>query len=64
MFRRINFKKRMLRWYKVDFLRIIYHYFEFILNDSLIYIFRWHNIKEEEICDPMEKIWVKKELYF
>ena len=29
----------------------------------LIYIFRWHDIKEEGICDPMEKIWVKKELY-
>ena len=25
---------------------------------------RWHNIKDKEICDPMEKIWIKKELYF
>ena len=30
----------------------------------LIYIFRWHDIKDEEICEPMEKIWVKNELYF
>ena len=29
----------------------------------LICIFRWHNIKDERIFDPMEKIWVKKELY-
>ena len=29
----------------------------------LICIFRWHNIKDERICDPREKIWVKKELY-
>ena len=32
----------------------------FILNSSyillLIYIFRLHDIKDEEICDPMEKI--------
>ena len=26
-------------------------------------IYRWHNIKDEGYCDPMEKIWVKKELY-
>ena len=29
----------------------------------LICIFRWNNIKDEGICDPMKKIWVKKELY-
>ena len=23
---------------------------------------RWNDIKDEEIYDPMEKIWVKKEL--
>ena len=32
----------------------------FILNSSymiiLICIFRWHNIEDKEICDPMEKI--------
>ena len=22
------------------------------------FIFRWYNIKDEEICDPMEKFWV------
>ena len=26
--------------------------------------FKWHDVKKEEICDPMEKIWLKKELYF
>ena len=34
--------------------------FKIILNSSYflvrIYIFRWHDIKDEEICDPMEKI--------
>ena len=30
----------------------------------LICISRWDNIKDEEICDPMEKIWIKKEFYF
>ena len=34
-----------------------------ILNSSYfldkIYI-SWHEIKEKEICDPMEKIWVKR----
>ena len=29
----------------------------------LICIFRLHNIKDEGIYDPMEKIWVKKDLY-
>ena len=33
---------------------------KFILNSSyillLIYIFKWHNIKDEDIRDPMEKI--------
>ena len=29
----------------------------------LICILIWHNIKDEIICDPMEKISVKKELY-
>ena len=28
-----------------------------------IYIFRCHDIKDEEIYDPMDKIWVRKELY-
>ena len=39
----------------------------FIWNSSymilLICTFRWHNIKDEGIFDPMEKILVKKELY-
>ena len=39
----------------------------FLLNSYimilLICISRWHNIKDEEICDPMEKIWIKMELY-
>ena len=26
----------------------------------LIYIFRWHNIKDEGICDPMEKFELKR----
>ena len=26
-------------------------------------MFRWHDIKNESICDLMEKVWVKKELY-
>ena len=30
----------------------------------LIYIFRWHNIKDEEICDPMEKILSLKGVIF
>ena len=25
--------------------------------------FKWHDVKKEEICDTMEKIWIKKELY-
>ena len=25
--------------------------------------FKWHYIKKKRICDPMEKIWIKKELY-
>ena len=40
----------------------------FILNSYimilLICISRCYNIKDEEICDLMEKIWIKKELYF
>ena len=31
---------------------------KFILNSSFNLYFRWHNIKDEEICDPMEKIGV------
>ena len=34
--------------------------FKFILNSSLFscldLYYRWHDIKDEEICDPMEKI--------
>ena len=26
--------------------------------------FNWHDIKKKRIFDPMEKIWIKKELYF
>ena len=29
---------------------------EFILFSCLDLYFRWHGIKDEEICDPMEKI--------
>ena len=29
----------------------------------LLYL-RRHDIKKGEICDPMEKIWIKKEMYF
>ena len=47
--------------------RILKGLFLIILNSSYflawIYIFSWHDINYEEICDPMEKIWVKKELY-
>ena len=32
--------------------------FLFLLN------FRRHDIKKGEICDPMEKILIKKEMYF
>ena len=38
--------------------------FQVILDSSLKLYFRWHDVKKEEICDPMEKIWIKKELYF
>ena len=55
----------MIRWLKE---RILNEWFSIIFNPShfldWIYIFRWFNIKDEEICDPMEKIWIKKELYF
>ena len=51
-------------WYKVeffrDYLRLFWIYRIFLVRS---YIFRWHDIKYEEIYDPMEKIWVKKELY-
>ena len=30
---------------------------------SLKIYFKWLNVKKEEICDPMEKILIKKELY-
>ena len=51
-------------WHKVqflgDYLRLFWIHPIFLLG---IYIFRWHDIKYEEIYHPMEKIWVKKELY-
>ena len=34
-----------------------------ILNSSLKIYFKWHDIKKKRIFDPMEKIWIKKELY-
>ena len=34
-----------------------------MLISSLQIYFKWHDVKKEEICDPMEKIWIKKELY-
>ena len=37
--------------------------FNLILNSSLKVYFQWHNIKKEKICDLIEKIWIKKELY-
>ena len=40
--------------------RILKGLFNIIMHSSQIliwiYIFRWHDIKDEEICDPMEKI--------
>ena len=64
MIKRINFKKRVMGWYKVEFLR---DYLRLFWIDPIflvrIYIFRWHDIIDEENFDPMEKIWVKKELY-
>ena len=38
--------------------------FYVILDSSLKLYFRWHDVKKEEICDLMENIWIKKELYF
>ena len=38
------------------------------MKDLILYIpfscfnFRWHDIKKEEICEPMEKIGDRKEL--
>ena len=37
--------------------------FYFILISSLTIYFKWNDVKKEEMCDPMEKIWIKKELY-
>ena len=37
--------------------------FWFILISSLKIYFKWHDVKKEEICDSMEKIWIKKEFY-
>ena len=53
-----------MRWYKVEFLRDYLRLF--CIHPILllgIYIFRWYYIKYEIFFDPMEKIWVKKELY-
>ena len=54
----------MTGWYKIEFLR---DYLRLFSTDPIFwfeFIFLiWYNIKDEEICDPMEKIWVKKELY-
>ena len=51
-------------WYKLeffrDYLRLFWIHPIFLVK---IYIFRWHDIEDKEICDPMEKIWVKKDLY-
>ena len=63
MIKIINLKKRMMGWYKIEFLRDYLSLFEFILLSCLGLYFRWHDIKDEEIYNPMEKIWVKKELY-
>ena len=35
---------------------LIYDHFEFTLFSCLNLYFRWHDIKDEEICDPMEKL--------
>ena len=64
MIKIINFKKRMIGWYNIEFLRdylsLFWIHHIFLLD---LYFFKWHDIKDEEICNPMEKIWVKKELY-
>ena len=36
----------------------------FSIHPILFFEFTFFDIKDKEICDPMEKIWVKKELYF
>ena len=38
--------------------------FWFIFISFLKTYFKWHDIKKKRICDPMEKFWIKKELYF
>ena len=50
MIKRIKYKKRMMGWSKIEFLRV-----------DLILLCIHPIFLHEEICDPMEKIWVKKE---
>ena len=38
--------------------------FQFIFIFLLENSFLMHDIKKKRIYDPMEKIWIKKELYF
>ena len=65
MIKRINSNKRMIGWLKD---RILNELLSIIFNPShflvWIYIFRWHNIKDEGICDPWRKFEFKKSYIF
>ena len=53
----------MMGWYKIEFLRDYLRLFWIhpIFLFEFIF-FRWHDIKDENFFNPMEKIWVTKEL--
>ena len=55
-----NQKSTLESWPNLAF-KVKLEIFEFINFSWLNLYFRWHGIEEEEICDPMEKFWVKKE---
>ena len=59
MIKRITSKKRMIGWLKKELLMndlVLFSIHPIFLFEFIF--FRWYNIKDEEICDPMEKIWV------
>ena len=63
MIKGINFKKRIMGWYKIEFSKDYLGLFWIHPIFFFEFIFLGGMIKNEEICGPMEKIWVKKELY-
>ena len=55
-----NFKMNL--WFRIVIKKWVKKILNHLIFSFKIY-FKWHDIKKKRICDPMEKIWIKKEFY-